>query len=332
MSNRRKFIKQLGAGILSTFPITNVIANSKSLTSKINSISEVENILKIGIIGAENSHSYNFGKKFNIEKNFPGVEVSYIWGETDEFAKISAEKGRIPNIVKNQSDMSGKINALIVDHRHGKYHLDSAQPFVEAGIPTFVDKPFCYRAKQGKDFLIMARKKCTAVTSLSSMAYTPLVDDIIKKIKDVEKIGHAVIYGPSHVHSKYGGVFYYVVHSLQIITRIFGESITRVRVTGSKDNVMATMEYESGFLATMIFVNHYYGFNLNIETSEGLLTYTPTWETIAQPQLHLAMIKMFRTGIEPRSHQSILNEVCVLEALEKSLASQKWENIKYVSV
>ena len=39
------------------------------------------------------------------------------------------------------------------------------------------------------------------------------------------------------------------------------------------------------------------------------------------------MVEMFRTGKEPRSHQSILNGVSVLEALEKSVTSQKWEDV-----
>jgi len=37
------------------------------------------------------------------------------------------------------------------------------------------------------------------------------------------------------------------------------------------------------------------------------------------------MVEMFRSGKEPRSHQSILNCVRVLEALEKSVATQEWE-------
>ena len=36
------------------------------------------------------------------------------------------------------------------------------------------------------------------------------------------------------------------------------------------------------------------------------------------------MVEMFRTGNEPRSHESILSEVAVLESLEKSVVSQKW--------
>ena len=102
--------------------------------------------IRIGIIGAENSHTIGFGKIFNVEKKFPGVEVKYVWGETDEFASNAAEKGNIPNIVKDPREMLGEIDALIVDHRHPKYHLGAASPFIKEGIPTFIDKPFCYRA------------------------------------------------------------------------------------------------------------------------------------------------------------------------------------------
>lgn len=39
--------------------------------------------------------------------------------------------------------MPGKIDAPLVDHRHAKYHLEAATPFVKSGIPTFIAIPFC---------------------------------------------------------------------------------------------------------------------------------------------------------------------------------------------
>jgi hypothetical protein len=44
------------------------------------------------------------------------------------------------------------------------------------------------------------------------------------------------------------------------------------------------------------------------------------------------MAEMFRTGKEPRTHQSILNCVSVLEALEKSAESEKWVEVEYLEV
>jgi hypothetical protein len=39
------------------------------------------------------------------------------------------------------------------------------------------------------------------------------------------------------------------------------------------------------------------------------------------------MVEMFRTGKEPRGHQSILKTIAVLEALERSVESQQWEEV-----
>ena len=74
--------------------------------------------IRIGIIGAENSHTAGYGKLFNTDKKFPGVEVRYVWGETEEFARNAMRDGNIPEMVTDPLAMMGKIDALIVDHRH----------------------------------------------------------------------------------------------------------------------------------------------------------------------------------------------------------------------
>ena len=123
--------------------------------------------MKIGIIGAENSHTIRIGEILNVKKMIKGASLDYVWGETDKFAKIAAKQAKIPNIVKHPKDMIGKIDAVIVDHRHGKYHLKAVLPFIKEGIPTFVDKPFCYRLKEGREFLKLARKYKTPVTEIA---------------------------------------------------------------------------------------------------------------------------------------------------------------------
>ena len=114
--------------------------------------------MKIGIIGAENSHTAAIAKVINVDKLVKGFSVDYVWGETKEYAQTAAKTGAIPNIVDKQKDMLGKIDALIVDHRHPKYHLKAALPFIKQGVPSFIDKPFCYRTQEGKEFLKLAKK------------------------------------------------------------------------------------------------------------------------------------------------------------------------------
>lgn len=325
MKSRRSFIKTLGKGTaISTLAFSSTYAFASQLLSK----PELKpKQIRIGIIGAENSHTIGFGKMFNVDQKFPGVEVKYVWGETDEFASNAAAKGSIPNIVKDPKEMLGKIDALIVDHRHAKYHLEAAIPFIKAGIPTFIDKPFCYRVDEGKDFLAMARKYGTPVTSYSSIAHSNATYDMREQVQSMGKISQVVRFGPVDVDSKYGGIFFYGVHLLQPLMNIFGEDIERVKVTRDGQNGSASLIFKSGLYATLIFKKGYQ-WETFVETEEDGLIELKSRVEDSNPGLnYVDMVEMFRTGKEPRSHESILNCVAVLEALEKSVESQDWEEL-----
>lgn len=326
MTSRRNFIKITGKGAaLTALATSGLIARS--------AFAEPQNKkITIGIIGAENSHTAGFGRLFNIDKKFPGVEVKYVWGETDEFAKVAMEKGNIPEQVKDPKEMMGNIDALIVDHRHSKYHLEAARPFVEAGIPTFVDKPFCYRASEGKDFLQMAKEKGTPVTSYSSIAQSAATFDMKDQIKSMDEISQVVRTGTADLDSEYGGIFFYGVHIVQPLLYMFGDDIEEVRVNRDGSTGNASLKFSSGLFATLIFKHKAYGWETYVESGNKFEELKSTVEESDPPKNYADMVEMFQTGKEPRSHQNILNCVSVLEALEKSAGSEKWVEVKYLDV
>lgn len=318
MISRRNFVKNVS---LASF-------NLPLIHSFIELNAQTEKPLTIGIIGAENSHTAGYGKIFNIDKKFPGVTLKYVWGEKDEFAQKSSKDGNIPVIVKDTKEMIGKIDALIVDHRHAKYHLEAARPFVEANIPTFIDKPFCYRSDEGKDFLMMAKQKGTPVTSYSTIAHSVMTMDMSEQVKNMHVI-QAVCTGTADLDSEYGGIFFYGVHLIEPIMNIFGEDIHAVKVTRNGHQGNASLRFDSGLFATLIFRSKAYGWDTLIETDKGFL---PLKSNIPDTDPALSerdMIAMFRTGKEPRTHQSILNGISVLEALEKSSKTETWTDVVY---
>ncbi len=323
MNSRRTFIKTLGTGAA----LSTVAFSASAFASTLGTSDDKLKPIRIGIIGAENSHTAGFGKMFNIDKKFPGVEVTHLWGETDEFARKAAEAGRIPTIVKDPKEMLGKIDALIVDHRHAKYHLEAATPFVKAGIPTFIDKPFCYRVEEGKKFLAMARKYDTPITSFSSIAQSYATYDIKEQIASLGEVNHVIRYGPLDMDSEYGGVFFYGVHLLQPLMVLFGEDIQRVKITRNGKKGSASLVFKSGLYATLIFKNLSYGWETFIETKKGLTELKSRVPESEPGKMYVDMVEMFRTRVEPRSHQSILNEITILEALEKSAANEQWEEV-----
>ena len=320
MDTRRSFIKKIGKSSI----LAPAVLSATSAFS-VASAKEQTKAVRIGIIGAENSHTVGYGKMFNIEKKFPGVEVKYVWGETEEFARTAMEKGGIPAMVKDPAEMLGKIDALIVDHRHGKYHLEAATPFIKAGIPTFIDKPFCYRVEEGKKFLALAKKLGTPVSSYSGFACSEETLDIKEQLESLGPINHLVSFGPVDINSVWGGVFFYGIHLVEPLMVLFGEDITKVRVTRNGNNASADLAFGNGMLATLIFLNQTYKFEMYAETKKGIVPLKSRVVEKEPGKAYVDMVEMFRTGKEPRSHQSILKGIAIMEALEKSVASQNWE-------
>lgn len=325
MESRRSFLNKIGKG---------ATASALALTVPIPLVSQLrvnkmrhKKLFKIGIIGAENSHTAGFGKLFNIDKAFPGMEVKYVWGETEAFAKKAMKDGNIPEMVQDPNDMLGKIDGLIVDHRHGKFHLEPAIPFIKAGIPTFIDKPFCYRAAEGKAVLELARKHDTPITSFSSIAHSYETFDIKAQLQKIKNINQVVRYGPVDLESQYGGIFFYGAHIVQPLLYFFGDNVQKVQIHQNGKNSSASLVFKDGMLATLVFTTKNYGWSTHIETEKGIIALKSGIEAKKPDKNYVDMVEMFKTGKEPRSHESIIHCVAVLEALEKSVASGQWEEV-----
>jgi len=234
--------------------------------------------------------------------------------------------------VKHPDEMMGKIDVLIVNHRHPKYHLEPALPFIREGIPTFVDKPFCYRSAEGKEFLQLARKRGTPVTSYSSISHSTGTFDCIKQVKTAGTITQVLRTGTADFESEYGGIFFYGVHVVEPLIYMFGEDIREVKVTRNGKQGTAALRFASGLFATLVFKTKAYGWETYIETGDNWMELKSLVEESDPPKNYTDMVEMFRTRKEPRAHQSILNGISVLEALEKSGQTEKWTAVEYLEL
>jgi len=282
----------------------------------------------LGIIGAENSHTVAIATIINIKKKIKGCSLDYVWGETDAFAKKAATAGRIPNIVKTPRAMLGKIDAVLVDHRHAKYHLDAVRPFVEAGIPAFVDKPFCYRAEEGKAFLKMAKKKGAPVTSFSVLTHQARFRRFQKTLPGLGSIVSASTYGPCDLKSPWGGVFFYGIHQVDMVLHAFGFDVKTALITKNGSNATGQLFYPSGLIVTMNLINETcHRFGIGAVGTEGAKHVDVTYDKDPYLDGVRTFTRMFKTGKEPLTYEQMLRPVQVLEALEKSVKSNKAEKV-----
>lgn len=223
---------------------------------------------RIGIIGSDNSHALAFSKLANLpDENgvyaFPDVRVTSIFGTNPERTKEVAGAGQIQTIAARPEDMLANIDAAMVVFRHGGLHYRYALPFIEAGIPTWVDKPFTIDLRETDALIEAAKKHGTLLAGGSTCKYCP---DVLALKEDFDALNArgGIISGsfnfPGELDSPYGGIYFYGGHSIEILTTIFGPDIKSMRVDIHCGNLIAIMKYDS-FTVTINYseVSEFYG-------------------------------------------------------------------------
>ncbi len=283
-------------------------------------------MIRIGIVGAENTHTAAIARTLNVSRSVPGFRVVAVWGETRPFAEKAAEQGAIPRIVRRPGDMIGEIDAVVIDHRHAKYHLAAAEGFLKARLPMFIDKPFCYRVANGRKFLARARRMKVPVTSFSTVPTSRSFAAFARKVRAAGKIHSVASFGPCELTSPYGGIFFYGIHQVDVLVELFGPDIHAVSVTRDPKgaDAVASLLWRHGLTASMHCVSEYsVGFQVAVAAQSGSLSV----RLASDPNPYLTGIRkfcrMFKTGREPIDHKRILAPVAVLEALGRSVRTGK---------
>jgi hypothetical protein len=284
--------------------------------------------MKIGIIGSENSHSLAIAKTINIEKKVKNFSVEFLWGETKKLAQTTAKEGKIPNIVENPLEMLGKIDALIVDHRHPKYHLDAALPFIKKGIPVFIDKPLCFNSAKGEKFLKLAKQTGSPVTSFSVVPEQKKFSQFILKKNKMGRVLAGATYGVCDADSPYGGIFFYGIHQVEMALQAFGFNVDRVFISRNSNGATGQLIYSDDKIITLNFIKEgCSGFSIGAVGEKGGVFENITYDK----EIYLAGIKtftrMFKTRQEPQTHENLLVPIKILEALARSLKSHKVERV-----
>lgn len=210
-------------------------------------------MLRIGILGSDNSHARAFSRLANLrnektgEYEFPDIRVTGIFGLDKEQTESVAKDGHIDFIADKPEDLLGKVDAVMVVFRHGDLHAGYALPFIEAGIPTWIDKPFTIKVSDAKQLIEAAEKKGTILTGGSTCKYAY---DVLMLKNTVENDGElgSIVSGalnfPGDSESEYGGLFFYGPHMAEMLMTIFGYDVKSVITSVNNGVVIAIAKYD----------------------------------------------------------------------------------------
>ena len=111
---------------------------------------------KIAILGCENTHAKAFLKYITENEEFSDIEVVGIYSDDLDASKALQETFGVP-VLESYDAAVGKIDGLIVTARHGAYHYKFAKPYIESGIPFFMDKPITISEAEAVEFMVVLR-------------------------------------------------------------------------------------------------------------------------------------------------------------------------------
>src|SRR5690606_31195052 len=129
-------------------------------------------VLRIGIVGAESSHTAELLRLVNGEGRPPGARVVAV-APVDVDARTA---GIDPALVVGSPDaLVGAVDAALVLTRDGATHRALAGPLLAAGLPVWVDKPFATTVADARALIDTARRAGALVWSRSALRFPAAV-------------------------------------------------------------------------------------------------------------------------------------------------------------
>ena len=226
-----------------------------------------DKVLKIGILGMTegNGHPYSWSAMFNgydpaemetcgfpvipryLEKQpphtfgIPGAKITCVCctgfaGRPE--AEHIARAAHIPTVYDRPEEMIGNVDAVIVATDVGDEHVERCRPFVEAGIPMFIDKPLVNKEEDLQTF-VRWHKEGAHFISASSLRYCKEIEPYYVNHHELGKLLY--ICSPmAKYYETYG------IHALERMYPLLGPGFLSVRNTGTKEKTVIHIKHESG--------------------------------------------------------------------------------------
>lgn len=287
-------------------------------------------MFRIGIVGSDNSHAEAFSQLINLpnketgEFEYPDCKVTAIFGLEKERTEQVARDGKIEFIAEKVEDMYDKVDAVMIVFRHGDLHAKYAMPFLERGIPVWLDKPFTISNEDCKMVIEASKKYNTILTggSTCKFAYDVLM---VKNAREnggrIGKIRSAMMNFPATLENEYGGIYFYAGHLAEMAATAFGYDMKSVMATENNGDVIAVLKYDD-FQVALNFLADANQNTVLVIGDKGVMYRELDISFVYRLGLD-EFVKTLRTGVIPVSHEKLYKTVALLNAVKESYTTKK---------
>jgi hypothetical protein len=225
--------------------------------------------IRLGVIGLSpgNGHPYSWSAIFNgydsvemencgfpviprylEEQRFPRdaiaeASVTHVWAQDKEIAAHIASAALIENVIDHYTDMIGEVDAVLLARDDAETHFEMARPFLQAGMPIYVDKPLALSVAEAKR-IIDSQQYPGQLFSCSALRYAR---EFQLSAKDRDEVGCL-----RHIHATVPKDWdKYAAHIIEPLLLLAGNrgAVERLQTLHGADSTTLAVVYDSGFQA-----------------------------------------------------------------------------------
>ena len=285
--------------------------------------------LRIGMIGLDTSHCSAFAKNLNVPgtpHHVPGGRIVAAFKGGSDLCAVSRDRlGKYADELTGQygvrlydsiAELVGNVDAVMLESVDGRQHAEQFAQLALAGKPVFVDKPLACSAADARKIAELAGAHGTAVMSCSAVRYAAGISEL----RGCGEVFSCEAFGPASVLPDYPGLFWYGVHSADVLFSFMGCGCRQVRtIAGAEVDLVVGTWFDGrigtvrGFRAPRL---KQFGCTVTTTTAVGhrLVAGEPPYYALMLAEI----MTFFRTGRSPIDLQETVEIVAFLEAANSS--------------
>jgi predicted dehydrogenase len=287
--------------------------------------------IKIGIVCLDTSHVVAFTDILNVRENPNHIEGARVkWAFSGGTPGMPASINRVDGFTKTLKGKYGveilssieevvqRSDAILLESVDGRAHLPQFKKIAPSGKPVFIDKPFSFSLADAKEIKKISEKNKAPVFSTSAVRYDNSLQKALKDNSGGDIIG-AFAYGPAPYEKAMPGLFWYGIHSAEMLFTALGKGIKSVRCIGNEEVDIATGIWKDGRVGTLRGMRKgAKGFGAVLFREKQIQHITQDNKIPVYVGLIKEIIKFFQTKISPVDLEETVEVMAFLEAANKS--------------
>lgn len=269
---------------------------------------------KVGMVGVNTYHAEAFTRIFNggggDEPRINNARITHVWAgdHSERLAELEAMLGPYDNVATAQEELIDAVDGVLVidDSDGGGNHRELATPFIEAGMPIFIDKPMTTDFADAIALFDLAEKHNTPLFSCSALRFPVELDQ--DAVDALGKISSIVSVGPEEW-------FYYGVHAVEVMGTITSDQPESVHRFALPEKDIAVVTYESGLAGVVMTLRDAeYIFEVSVYGEKGAYSFRVDDGMGFYTNEMKAFVEMIETRTPPVTAQETLTVLSILHA------------------